>query len=133
MDTTLSPPIAYRGAGIRTEHPSGERPRWDWRRLLNGKGDGMMDQREVHREWRMALRRSEKALSDRRGRQGTERFARLFPSDSGGPSGHGVADTSNQVQPDGTMKISIDFLAGGLSSMDRITSLLFFEFLPKRS
>ncbi len=45
MDTAPSPPIAYRGAGIRTQHPAGERPRWDWRRLLNGKGNGMIYER----------------------------------------------------------------------------------------
>ena len=30
---------------IRTQHPSGERPRWDWRILLNGKGDELMYER----------------------------------------------------------------------------------------
>jgi hypothetical protein len=30
---------------IRTQHPSGERPRWDWRMLLNGKGDELMYER----------------------------------------------------------------------------------------
>lgn len=30
---------------IRTQHPSGERPRWDWRMLVNGKGDEMMYER----------------------------------------------------------------------------------------
>nr|MCU0748594.1 DUF4105 domain-containing protein [Akkermansiaceae bacterium] len=32
---------------IRTQHPSGERPRWDYRMLLNGKGDKMMYERDI--------------------------------------------------------------------------------------
>jgi hypothetical protein len=32
---------------IRTQHPAGERPRWDWRMLLNGKGDELMYERDI--------------------------------------------------------------------------------------
>jgi hypothetical protein len=32
---------------IRTQHSSGERPRWDWRMLLNGKGDELMYERDI--------------------------------------------------------------------------------------
>jgi len=32
---------------IRTQHTSGERPRWDWRMLVNGKGDELMYERDI--------------------------------------------------------------------------------------
>lgn len=32
---------------IRSQHPAGERLPWDWRMLVNGKGDGMLYERKV--------------------------------------------------------------------------------------
>ena len=42
---TLSPPIARPASA--TQHPPGERMPWDWRILLNGKGDELMFERHL--------------------------------------------------------------------------------------
>ena len=44
---------------IRTQHPPNERMPWDWRILLNGKGDELMYERHAHRYRRTSLCRAE--------------------------------------------------------------------------
>ena len=53
---------------IRTQHPPNERLPWDWRILLNGKGDELMYERHVIVTERASLCRAESAQPDRRPR-----------------------------------------------------------------
>ena len=64
---------------IHTQHPPNERPPWDWRILLNGKGDELSYERHRIVTGRVSLYRVENAFAHRRPRR--ERRSRFFKFD----------------------------------------------------
>ena len=63
---------------IRTQRPTNERMPWDWRILLNGKGDEMMFERGNDFHGRPVFCGPETPRADQRGRPGSGRRGGLF-------------------------------------------------------